>query len=63
MTNEIVYESCSNCKSTDWTARNDDYCTGCEKEYWAAWKQTMLFSWESNPQQTYVDSILRSYGI
>lgn len=59
----MIIEPCNNCGTVEWGAKNDQYCTLCEREWWAALAMTIITHGPANPRQQYVDSILRSYGI
>ena len=51
---------CSNCGASDWAAKNDRYCTSCEKEYAEAYRQTICQ--KPNPIQFLADVIFDNYG-
>lgn len=53
-------DACRNCKSTDWAAKNDEYCTDCERSWWQAF--TQIISRKSNPLQAFADQLLAKYS-
>lgn len=47
---------CTNCGSTEWAAKNDNYCTDCERQWWDAYTQTI--SRHPNPKQQFADEVI-----
>lgn len=52
----MLKTECTNCGTLDWAAKNDEYCTSCEREWWRAW--TMTVCSKPNPKQAYADAIM-----
>lgn len=51
---------CNNCGTINWGAKNELYCTLCERDWYSAWNQTVA----QHPHllQSMVDYILKEYG-
>ena len=55
-------EPCNNCKTTSWAAKNDNFCTKCECDWYDVFKRTQLTGEEINPKQEYADEIMKQHG-
>ena len=52
---------CNNCGDPNWAAKNDNFCTSCEREWYRIMKLIFRSSCNGeNPEQAWVDSVF--YG-
>lgn len=57
----MPYPACSNCGTTNWGAKNDNFCNMCEREWYRV--LGLIFRPDRdgpNPEQGLADAILRS---
>jgi hypothetical protein len=56
----MTKEPCNNCNTTQWGAKNKDYCTLCEYEWWEVYQRTITEG--VNPKQNLADAIMEKHA-
>ena len=57
---KIFREDCNNCGTFTWAAKNDDFCTSCEKQWYEAFNR--VFTTKHNHLQDGTDRILNHFS-